>query len=173
MSKRKTPLEAFRSEYYRTNKSGVVFLAILLLVIAIFVRWVSGSPLQTLHYIGARQLVPSIWLMVLLFSVFYIVSGAALGLSLGTRFCPHAEKKYQGAMWLCISLALGYAWYPIFFSAKLFFISLIVSTACFLCTVFATICFSYVSRLSFFLSLVALLWLLYLTLLNYRIFFSI
>lgn len=173
MLRRKTRLEAFRCEYYRTNKGGAVFLAILLLLIAIFVRWVSGSPLQIIHYIDARDLVPPIWLMVLLFSAFYVVSGAALGLSLGARFCPHQEKKYQGAMWLCISLALGYAWYPVFFCAKLFFVSLIFSILCFACSILATLCFSKVSRLSFFLSLAADVWLLYLMLLNFRVFFSI
>lgn len=171
MSKKKTPLEAFRCEYYRTDRRMVIFLPILLLFLGIFVRWVSGSPLSMLHYIRASEIVPPTWLIVLLFSVFYVISGLALGSALGTRFCGHREKKYQGAMWFCISLSLGYAWYPIFFCAGLVSASLIMSFFCFFCSICATVCFSRVSNVSFALSLISSLWLLYLTLLNLRIFF--
>ena len=56
-----------RYEYESTNKKAVVLMPILLVFLAIFTRWVSGSPLATLHFVGARNLIPPIWLMVLLF----------------------------------------------------------------------------------------------------------
>ena len=173
MSKRKTPLEAFRCEYYRIDKRMMIALPILLLFLGIFTRWVSGSPQRVLYYIKISHIVPPTWLLLLLFSAFDIVSGLALGAALGTVFCSRGEKKYQGAMWFCISLSLGYAWYPIFFCAELFLVSLIISISCLFCSICATICFSRVSNLAFALSLASSLWLLYLLLLNFRIFFSV
>ena len=67
--------------------------------------------------------------------------------------------------------SLGYAWYPIFFCARLIFISLIVSLLCSLCAVFATICFSRVSALSYCAMILYDVWLIYLLILNFQIFF--
>ncbi len=162
-----------RCEYERTNKKCVIGIPLLLLFLGIFTRWVSGSPLSTLHYIGARQLVPPIWIMVLLFSVSYVLAGIALGTALGNRHSPRGEKKYQGAMWFCISLFLGYAWYPLFFCARVFLVSTAVSVLCLFSAICATICFASVSKLSFFSALAYDCWLLYLTFLNLQIFFTI
>lgn len=171
--KNNSAFSGVRCEYERTNKKCVIAIPLLLLFLGIFTRWVSGSPLATLHYIGARQLVPPTWLMVLLFSASYVVAGLALGTALGNRLCSCGEKKYQGAMWFCISLALGYIWYPLFFCARVFLVSTAVSILCLFSAICATICFASVSKLSFFLSLAYNCWLLYLTFLNLQIFFSI
>lgn len=162
-----------RIEYERSNKKVVALVPILLVILGIFTRWVSGSPIPTLHYIGAMELTPPIWLMVLLFCLSYAVAGLALGIALGYRACAHPEKKYQGAMWLCISLALGYAWYPLFFAARVFLVATAVSVLCFFSSLLATLCFASVSKTSFFLLLLYDCWLLYLTFLNMQIFFGI
>ena len=175
MSKRKirNPFCSVMREYDRVDKKIVVFLPVLLVFLGMFTRWVSGSPIPTLYFVGARDVTPPIWLMVLLFCVFYVVSGLALGTALGKRACPLGEKKYQGAMWFVISLALGYAWYPIFFCARLFLVSAGMSMLCLFSAVCATICFASVSKMSFFLSLICDCWLLYLFLLNMKVFFGI
>ncbi|MBR3845758.1 MAG: tryptophan-rich sensory protein [Clostridia bacterium] len=174
MSKNKTrnPFESVIRNS-RTDARTVIGIPILLLFLGIFTRWVCGSPLDTLHYVGARPLVPQTWIMVLLFSASYIVAGLSLGLALGCRFCPCGEKKYQGAMWFCISLALGYSWYPLFFCARLFLVSIIVSALCFFASICATVCFASVSKSSFFLALAYDAWLMYLLFLNLQIFFAI
>lgn len=171
--RKKTLSEALRCEYYRMDKSYLIILPVTLLLLGIFTRWASGSPIATLHYIGVRQIVPPTWLMILLFSIFYLVAGLSLGIALGNRFCSCGEKKYQGAMWFCICLALGYAWYPIFFCARLFLISLIVSLLCLFAGGCASICFSQVSRSALTLSVIYDLWLLYLAFLNLQIFFTV
>ena len=175
MSKKKqqNPFDSVMREYESTNKKVVVITPLLLIFIAVFVRWVSGSPIATLHYIGARGIVPPIWLMVLLFSISYVIIGFALGVALGNRFYCCGEKKYQGAMWLVICLALGYAWYPRFFCARLFLVSICTCALCLFCSICATICFASVSKLSFFLSLAYNCWLLYLFFLNMQVFFAI
>lgn len=162
-----------RIEYERSNKKVVVLVPVLLLILGIFTRWVSGSPIPTLHFIGAKDVVPSIWLMVLLFCISYAVVGLSLGVALGSRGCAYPEKKYQGAMWLCISLALGYAWYPLFFTARLFLVSTVISVLCLITSIIATLCFASVSKTAFFLALLYDFWLLYLTFLNLQIFFKI
>ena len=169
----KTLSESLRCEYYRLDRSYLVALPIILLVLGIFTRWISGSPLSTLHYIGVKEIVPPSWLMILLFSLMYVVAGLSLGVALGNRFCAFGERKYQGAMWFCICLALGYVWYPIFFCARLFLVSLIIALLCLFSSICATICFMRVSGLAFTLSFIYDLWLLYLSFLNLQIFFVI
>ena len=162
-----------RCEYNRTNRKLVIFMPILLMFLGIFTRWVSGSPIPTLHYIGARELVPPVWLMVLLFSASYLVAGLSLGMALGRADFSCEVKKYQGAMWFCISLALGYIWYPLFFCARVFLVSAVVSAVCFFASICATVCFAYVSKIALFLGVVYDAWLIYLVLLNMQIFFKI
>ena len=175
MSKRKikNPFYTVMREYGRVDKKTVVLMPLLLMFLGIFTRWVSGSPIPTLYFVGAKNITPPTWLMVLLFCIFYIISGISLGTALGNKICVYAEKKYQGAMWFVICLALGYAWYPIFFCARLFLISACMSALCLLSAICATICFASVSKISFFLSLAYDCWLLYLFLLNMKIFFAI
>ena len=173
MKKARNPFNSIMREYECANKKLVVITPILLILIAVFVRWVSGSPITTLHYIGARNIVPPTWFMVLMFSISYTIVGLSLGLALGNRFCFGGEKKYQGAMWLVICLSLGYAWYPLFFSTRLFLVSIFTCVFCLFCSICATICFVSVSKLSFFLALAYDCWLLYLFFLNMQVFFAI
>lgn len=170
--KAKNPFDSVMREYDRANKKTVAIIPALLVFLGIFTRWVSGSPLATLHFIGAKNVIPPIWLFVLLFCIFYVIAGLALGLALGNRACPLGEKKYQGAMWFVISLGLGYAWYPIFVCARLFLVSAGISALCLFCGVCAMLCFASVSRASFFFALVYDCWLLYLFLLNMKVFFG-
>lgn len=172
-NQKKTPIQTIRSEYYRTDKKCILFIPILLVFLGIFTRWVCGSPLSTLHYISAREIVPPTWLMILLFSVSYAVAGFALGSALGNPFCSCGERKYQGAMWFVLALGLGYIWYPIFFCARLFLVSVLICLLCLFSSLCATVCFASVSKISFYLSLAYDLWLLYLMFLNLQIFFAI
>lgn len=171
--RRKTLSEAIKCEYYRMEKSYLVTIPVIVLVLAILTRWISGSPITTLHYIGIRQIVPPTYLMILLFSFFYVVAGLSLGVALGNRFCSCGERKYQGAMWFCICLSLGYAWYPIFFCARLFLISLFTCLLSLFAGICASICFYRVSSLSFILALIYNAWLAYLAILNIQIFFAV
>ena len=169
----KNPFNRVMREYNHANKKTLLIIPILLLFLGVFTRWVSGSPVSTLHFVGAKETVPPVWIMVLLFSLSYIIAGISLGNALGNGICAHSDKKYQGAMWFVICLSLGYAWYPIFFCARLFLVSAAMSVLCFFSAVCATICFAAVSKLSFFLSLAYDCWLLYLLLLNMKVFFEI
>ncbi len=171
--KKRTPIERVRYELYGTNRACVVALPLILLITGIFTRWVSGSPIPTLHYIGVSELIPPTWLMVLLFGASYIVAGLAFGLALGERRGGRGEKKYQGAMWFCLSLCLGYAWYPIFFCVRLFLVSAMMSVLCLFCSICASVCFAKVSAPSAILAVIYDLWLAYLTLLNAQIFFAV
>ena len=169
----KNPFESVMREYDCSNKKVVALIPVLVVFLGIFTRWVSGSPISTLHFVGAKDTVPPIWLFVMLFCASYIVAGLALGIALGKRWGCCAEKKYQGAMWFIICLAIGYAWYPIFVCARLFLVSACMSALCLFCSICATICFASVSKSSFFAALLYDCWLLYLFLLNMKVFFEI
>ena len=172
-SKRKSAICFVKDDCRQLNKKYIFFISLILLFIGIFTRWVSGSPVWLIHTLGISNFIPPVWLMVLLASVSYAVGGIALGSALGNRFCTRNEKKYQGAMWFCIMASLGYVWYPIFFCANLFFISLIVSILCFFCAFCATVCFARVSFLSFWAMILYDAWLFYLLFLNFQIFFML
>ena len=64
MSKNKTrnPFESVMRNS-GTDARTVIGIPILLLFLGIFTRWVCGSPLDTLHYVGARPLVPQTWII--------------------------------------------------------------------------------------------------------------
>ena len=171
--KTKNPFDAVMREYDCSNKKTVALMPVLLLFLGMFTRWVSGSPIPTIHFVGAGNMIPPIWLMVLLFCLSYLVGGIAFGTALSKRACPYSEKKYQGAMWFVICLALGYTWYPIFFCARLFLVSSIMSALCLFASICATVCFASVSKISFFLSLIYDCWILYIFLLNMKVFFVI
>ena len=175
MSKRKpkNPFDKVMREYDRADKKTVALMPVLLVLLGVFTRWVSGSPIPTLYFVGAKDIIPPIWLLVMLFCISYVVGGVALGTALGKKGCIYCEKKYQGAMWFVICLALGYSWYPIFFCARLFLVSAGMSAICLFSAICATVCFASVSRISFFLSLAYDCWLLYLFLLNMKVFFGI
>lgn len=172
-SKKGSVASSVRNDCRRLDKRYILFIPLVLLLVGIFTRWVCGSPVWLVHSLGISDMIPSVWLMVLLSSISYVVGGIALGSALGQRFCSRNEKKYQGAMWFCIMAALGYAWYPIFFCSNLFFISTIVASLCFFCAVCATVCFACVSFLSFWSMILYDIWLLYLLLLNFQVFFSV
>ena len=115
MSKKKTknPFCSVMREYDRADKKTVALIPVLLVILSVFTRWVSGSPIPTLYFVGAKDVIPPIWLLVLLFCISYVIAGLALGIALGKRACAYSVTKYQGARWFVICLALGYAWYPI------------------------------------------------------------
>lgn len=171
--KGKSAFSSAKNECRRINKKYIFFISLILLFIGFFTRWISGTPVYVIHTLGISALVPSIWIMVILTSLSYIVGGIALGSALGNRSCARIDKKYQGGMWFCIMASLSYVWYPIFFCSNLFFVSLIISLLCFFCALCATVCFAKVSRISFCSMLLYDLWLFYLFILNFKIFFTL
>ena len=162
-----------RCEFRQINRGCVFLVSAILLTVGIFTRWISGNPTRLVHTLGLSDIIPPIWIMVILFSASYITGGLALGSALGERGVCRPEKKYQGAMWFCIMASLGYAWYPVFFCAELFFGSLVISLLCLFCAICATICFARVSFISFWSMILYDAWLVYLLILNFQIFFMI
>ena len=162
-----------RGELRRIDRGYVFLVSAILLAAGIFTRWISGNPTRTIHTLGLANVVPPVWIMVILFSASYLTGGLALGSALGEKSVCRPERKYQGAMWFCICASLGYAWYPVFFCAELFFCSLVISILCLFCAVCTTVCFAKVSFISFWSMILYDAWLVYLLILNFQIFFMI
>lgn len=83
------------------------------------VRFVSGSPYRFGIMAHFGHMIPPVWLMALLWTVWYGVLGATLCVALlggGRDACSRAEK-YRGGMLFIGMVFLGFLWYPLFFSA--------------------------------------------------------
>ena len=134
------------------------------LLIALLVRLACPTPYALYKILNMSAFMPPIWLTVLAMSTFFFLSGAAFFGALSYR--GEDVHKYKGGMFLVLMISLCLAWYPIFFSLKLFILSFAVCVSACIC---AFACASSYLKLSRFLgSIMSLcsLWLLYLTLAN-------
>ena len=106
------------------------------------VRSVCGSPYQNGMMLQFGRLMPSVWLMMLLWMLFYALLGAAFACVMCDRRCdaPTDVIKYRGGMTYLAMLLLGYLWYPTFFCAgRVFAAALIVLGVLVLCLVTAVL----------------------------------
>ncbi len=171
--KKRSFFSSARYDLATLNRGLVIFLSGVFLAVAMFVRWVSGNPLHFIHSLGISDIVPPVFFLIVMFSLFYILAGIALSLGMSSGACCPSPDKYRGGMYFFIMLFLSYAWYPIFFCANLVLISLAVSILCLLAGILASACFSKVSTLSFLSLTLCNAFLAYLVFLNMRIFFSV
>ena len=96
------------------------------------VRIWCGSPYPGMMQMGVRALVPPVWLMSLLWTLWYFVLGAALG-ALLRCFGQSCIGAWRGAFFFLLMLFAGFLWYPLFFIRQNLLcslLSLLVTLAC-------------------------------------------
>lgn len=148
-----------------------IFVGALLMGGGFVVRFLTGSPHMTLLALHVGNIVPPVWLMGLLWSITFFTIGCAAGFILGYRDRGCEVEKYKGGMLFVLLAVLELCWYPTFFGAGLYFLSVLESILILCLAVGVTFCFYRVSKLGGMLILFHDIWLIYMLILNFAVFF--
>jgi tryptophan-rich sensory protein len=140
--------------------------ALAALIVALIVRAAAGSPYRVISYCGLRNIIPPVWVMVVSWTVWYILLGAAIGSVLGCCSCRDDVSRYKGGMLFVLMMALSYVWYPLFFGAAALFSALLVAEAVLLLSVLCALLFIRVRRWAAWVMLFFSAWMLYMVVLN-------
>ena len=142
------PFAHLRRDWCRTRKNGAVTGMIVLGVIWLIVLLMVGSPRLFLWMIASRVAVCPSWLLMLLLSVLFLISGFSIGLVLGNRGRGMDAFKYRGAFFFVIGVTLCYLWYALFFEARLLLIASLLALIGIVCFAVSAVNFRCVFRLA-------------------------
>ena len=160
-----------RLELEPSNVAVALFGGGLAALIGLLQKCFSASPYPALLALGVGELVPPVWLMVLLWTVAFFTLGASAGLVLSYRERGCDCAKYRAGIFFLLLLVLEYLWYPTFFGAMLVFISVLLSILILCSSVALTVLCARVSRLAVLVLVFHDLWLVYLLILNFAVLF--
>ena len=137
--------------------------ALMLLLLAILLRFLSGSPYQVWLLLNVRQLLPPLWILSLVDGVFTLAMGFACGLIMASRRKSEQCSKYRGGMFFVLLFSLRFAAYPLLFrgamlAAAVVFMLLTCLTGAICCKLFFD-----THRLSGIVAICFLIWNCYLT----------
>lgn len=147
-------------------------LGALLALCAMGVRFWWGAPYQGMTQMGIREILPPVWLMGLLWSLWYFALGAVLGMVLST-YGHNCIDAWRGACFFLLMIGVGFLWYPLFFVKQNPLLSLAVLVAV---IVLCTVCALQWQRLSVIAGAVLwlhVLWLFYLLILQFICLFGV
>ncbi len=158
-------------EMNRTRPILMLLIGGLMAIGGIAVRMAVGSPHVMMLALDIGDLVPPVWVMMLLWSVSFFVIGAAAGFVLGIREGGCEVDKYKGGMLFVLLGVLELCWYPTLFGAGLVFLSVLESMLILCLSVGVTLSFYRVSKLAGMLLLFHCVWLCYMLILNFAVLF--
>lgn len=158
------------AEMEQSGVGWMVMGGVLTALVFVVVQFLSGSPYRVMLELNVADLVPPVWLLILLRFLAFLTVGCALGLVLGTRICGCDTEKYKGGMLCLLLIAAELSWYPTLFVAGAVVISLLEAILALFFSVCTTVCFFRVSRFSGWILILHNVWLLYLLILTVRIF---
>ncbi len=131
----------------------------------ICVRLWWGSPNPALTQLGIRNLVPPVWLMGLLWTLWYFALGAALGAVLRAHG-RSSVAAWRGAFFLLLMLGVGSLWYPVYFVRCNALLALGVIVACIACAVLCAVSWQGSAASAAAVVWLHVLWLLYMLILQ-------
>lgn len=117
----------------KKEKSGAtlsyaLFFGVGLVLCAMAVRFWWGSPNAGITQLGIRELLPPVWLLGFLWTLWYFALGATLG-SVLCAYGKHCIGAWRGAFFFLIMIGVGFVWYPLFFVRLNLLLSLLVILA--------------------------------------------
>ena len=155
------------------NGIAIIVSIFTFLFIGILVRALSGSPLYMMRLSDIHDILPPIWVFILVWSIWYVLLGFCFGFVIGGSFPGRRTEKFKGSLCLVVMMVFNYIWYPLFFSAKTPFLALadilIIAFFCFL----TFLEYRKISKLIAFIILVHFLWIIWCFSLNFKIFIGI
>ena len=152
----------------RNNNSALTCALIaggVLALLGMVVRLWWGSPNEGIAQMGIRHLLPPVWLMGFLWTLWYFVLGAVLGAVLCT-YGGHCIGAWRGGFFFLLMLFAGYVWYPLFFMRQNPLLSLLVLLAVLACAALCALQWQGVSVWAGVVVWLHVLWLLYMLILQ-------
>jgi len=143
-----------------------VICSIAFVSIALIIRFLTGSPYKIINYCGLRGVIPPVWVMVVMWLFWYVVLGIAFGEVVESKQTRNEASKYKGGMFFVIMMALGYAWYPLFFGSGALFLGLLICEFVFILSTVCTVYFACIDRLSSLFMAMFSFWMLWMIGLN-------
>lgn len=109
----------------RTVSAWVWICGGAVLLAALLVRLSTGSPYPVLHTVRVDLVLPPTWITGLIWLAGFFAVGCGWGYVLGLRGCSARRQalKFQGGMYIVLSVTLALAWYPLLFGLTSFLIS--------------------------------------------------
>lgn len=121
---------------------------------------------------GIRHLLPPVWLMGLLWTVWYFVLGAVLGAVL-CAYGGGCISAWRGAFFFLLMLFVGYLWYPLFFVRQNQLLAMLVILAVLLCSAFCALQWQGLSLAAGVVMWGQVLWLIYMLILQLGCLFNV
>jgi len=161
------------AELERSHPILMILIGVLFAAGGIVVRGLVGSPYQRILELSIGDLIPPVWVMVLLWTLSFFMVGSAAGFVLGYRIGGCDGEKYKGCMYFVLLAVLELCWYPTLFGACWVFISLLESILILCVALAVTFSFYRVSKFAGMILLFHDVWLIYMLILNFAIFFRV
>ncbi len=133
-----------RSTYMKSRRSDTgiqpMIFGVISCICFYFSRSLFDNPLDMVHKLSGRSLIPPIWLLNLISLVFFFFLGYLFGevISETKRKINVGERElsvYKGAMFIICGFFLSLIWYPLLFIAQKLFFSLILSIIAMICLI--------------------------------------
>ncbi len=153
----------------RRDNTGTLTCALIvggvLVLLGMGVRLWWGSPNEGITQMGIRHLLPPVWLMGMLWTLWYFVLGAVLGAVLCT-YGDHCIGAWRGGFFFLLMLFAGYLWYPLFFMRQNPLLALLVLIVVLACAILCAVQWQGISLLAGVVVWLHVLWLLYMLILQ-------
>ena len=137
----------------------------LLAFLGMGVRLWWGSPNEGIAQMGIRHLLPPVWVMGFLWTLWYFALGAALGAVLCT-YGGRCIGAWRGGFFFLLMLFAGYFWYPLFFMRQNTLLALLVLLVVLACAALCALQWQGVSVWAGVVVWLHVLWLLYMLILQ-------
>ena len=112
----------------KINKLWILIGGGVLVLIAICVKNAVQSPYVLLHRTESLVLLPPLWILGFFWFGSFFILGGAMGEMLSRDHLPldQSVRKYQGAMFLVLSISFSFTWYLLLFGPESLFLSWLV-----------------------------------------------
>lgn len=149
-----------------TDIRGGCIGGMVLLMLAIITRLLSGSPYRIYILLRQFKILPPLVLLSTVNLLLTVAMGFACGLILSQRRCGKiGEEKYRSGMLFVILITLWLATYPMMFRSCMLGVTLLFLTAACVLSAICTLLFSRIRLLSASIALVFSCWIGYLIIL--------
>lgn len=116
---------ALKREVHCIHLSIVLIFATGSLLLGILSALIGGG--HSLYYhICLPRIAPSAFCMWLIWTMMYLLLGASAGIVVSGTRCCRSRLKHSGIIWWIIGLLLNLLWFPLFFGAGRFLLSLLL-----------------------------------------------